>query len=126
MDDTELAAELMLEYKELSNDTNSLLTGQNVTVNQLTISASPKIKFMKGSKFRPWLIPAGFDISIISPPSGAVTVLMPGIQFAAGADYQIVDNIYIGADARYHLTIGDLDGVNTDGFTLGAYLGLGF
>lgn len=126
MDDTELAAELMVEYKELSNDTNSLLTGQQVTVNQLTVSASPKIKFMKGSKFRPWLIPAGFDINIISPPSGAVTVLTPGIQFGLGADYQIIDNIYVGADARYHLTIADVDGVNTDGFTLGAYLGLGF
>ncbi len=126
MDDTEVAAELMVEYKELSNNTNSLLTGQKVTVNQLTVSASPKIKFMKGSKFRPWLIPAGFDINVISPPSGAVTVLTPGIQFGLGADYQIIDNIYVGADARYHLTINDLDGVNTDGFTLGAYLGLGF
>jgi hypothetical protein len=126
MDDTEVAAELMVEYKELSNNTNSLLTGQTVTTNQLTVSASPKIKFMKGSKFRPWLIPAGFDINIISPPSGAVTVLSPGIQFGLGADYQIIDNVYVGADARYHLTISDLDGVNTDGFTLGAYLGLGF
>ncbi|MCK5926164.1 MAG: hypothetical protein KAG10_09745, partial [Methylococcales bacterium] len=48
MDNTEVAAELMLEYKEFSDDTDSLLTGQNVTVNQLTISASPKIKFLKG------------------------------------------------------------------------------
>ncbi|MDQ7090547.1 MAG: hypothetical protein Q9M50_07875 [Methylococcales bacterium] len=126
MDDTEVAAELMLEYKELSDDTHSLLTGQNVTVNQLTISASPKIKFLKGSKFRPWLIPIGFDLNIISPPSGAVTVMNPGVVFGAGADYQVIDNIYVGADARYHLTADDIDGVETDGFTLGAYLGLGF
>ncbi|MCK5898932.1 MAG: hypothetical protein KAG06_07675, partial [Methylococcales bacterium] len=126
MDNTEVAAELMLEYKEFSDDTNSLLTGQNVTVNQLTVSASPKIKFLKGSKFRPWLIPVGFDLNIISPPSGAVTVLNPGIQFGLGADYQLIDNIYIGADARYHLTLDDTDGVDTDGFTVGGYLGLGF
>ncbi|MCK5727925.1 MAG: hypothetical protein KAH08_01765 [Methylococcales bacterium] len=126
MDNTEVAAELMLEYKEFSDDTDSLLTGQNVTVNQLTISASPKIKFLKGSKFRPWLIPVGFDLNIISPPSGAVTVLNPGIQFGLGADYQLIDNIYIGADARYHLTLDDVDGVDTDGFSVGGYLGLGF
>ena len=126
MDDTEIAAELMVEYKEYSDDTHSLLTGQNVTTNQLTLSASPKIKFLKGSKFRPWLIPIGFDLNIISPPSGAVTVLNPGIQFGLGADYQVIDNIYVGADARYHLTVDTLDGVETDGFSIGAYLGLGF
>jgi hypothetical protein len=126
MDNTEVAAELMLEYKEFSDDTDSLLTGQNVTVNQLTISASPKIKFLKGSKFRPWLIPVGFDLNIISPPSGAVTVLNPGMQFGVGADYQLIDNIYVGADARYHLTLDDVDGVDTDGFSVGGYLGLGF
>lgn len=126
MDNTEVAAELMLEYNEFSNETNSLLTGQEVTTNQLTISASPKIKFLKGSKFRPWLIPIGFDLNIISPPSGAVTVLNPGVQFGAGADYQLIDNIYVGADIRYHLTADDIDGVNTDGFSMGGYIGLGF
>jgi hypothetical protein len=32
----------------------------------------------------------------------------------------------VGADARYHLTLDDVDGVDTDGFSVGGYLGLGF
>ncbi len=126
MNGTEVFAELMFDYKELSGKTNSVLTGQSVTTNQLTLAASPKIKFMKGSPFRPWLIPVGFEISVISPPSGAVTVLNPGMQFGFGADYKIWNNLYIGADARYHYTADDTDGVNTDGVTAGGYLGIGF
>ena len=144
MDGTEVLAELNLEYKQLAdkqpnginqatvNAANGAV-GINVaantelaTVNQLTVSASPKIKFMKGSKFRPWLIPVGFDINIISPPSDAITVLNPGIQFGAGADYNIWKNLYAGADVRYHYTTDDTDGVRTDGLTAGGYLGIGF
>jgi len=123
---TEVLAELMFDYKELSGKTNSVLTGQSVTTNQLTLAASPKIKFLKGHAFRPWLIPVGFELSVISPPSGAVTVLNPGIQFGLGADYKIWNNLYVGADARYHYSADNVDGVNTDGVTAGGYLGIGF
>ena len=136
MNGTEVAAELMFDYKEFSDNTNSGLTGQNVTTNQLTLAASPKIKFLKGSAFRPWLIPAGFELSVISPPSGAVTVLNPGMMFGAGADYKIWKDIYVGADVRYHNSFdnigggatpaGNTVGVNPDGITAGGYLGLGF
>lgn len=153
MDNTEVLGELMFDYKEYAkNKPNGLsasevgvvntLTGtvngapatfnmpnantQNATVSQFTLAASPKIKFMKGSKFRPWLIPVGFEINVISPPSDAITVLSPGMQFGAGADYKIWKDIYVGADARYHLTSGNLDGINTDGVTAGGYVGLGF
>ncbi len=99
---------------------------QTATVNQLTLAASPKIKFMKGSAFRPWLIPVGFELNIISPPSDAITVLNPGMQFGAGADYKIWKDLYVGADARYHYTADNGDGVRTDGVTAGGYLGIGF
>lgn len=99
---------------------------QTATVNQLTVSASPKIKFMKGSKLRPWLIPIGLDINIVSPPSDAITVLNPGIQFGAGADYNLWKNIFVGTDVRYHYSTDDIDGVRTDGLTAGGYLGIGF
>jgi hypothetical protein len=46
--------------------------------------------------------------------------------FGAGADYNIWKDIYIGADARYHLTVGTLDGAKIDGMTVGGYLGMGF
>ncbi len=126
MNGTEVLAELMFDYKEFSDKTTSLLTKESVTTNQLTLAASPKIKFLKGSSFRPWLIPAGFEISVISPPSGSVTVLNPGIMFGAGADYKIWKDIYVGADARYHYSADNIDGVNTDGVSAGGYLGLGF
>jgi hypothetical protein len=98
----------------------------SVTVTQFTLSASPKIKFMEGSNFRPWVIPAGFAFHVISPPSDGVTVSTVGVQFAAGADYKIWQDIYAGADFRYHLTSNATDGVNVDGYTAGGYVSLGF
>jgi hypothetical protein len=151
MDDTEVLAELMFDYKELgtrgfnglSNAPGQLgvanaaavgiapinplsANSQRATVNQFTLAASPKIKFMKGSAFRPWIIPVGFEINVVSPPSDAITVLNPGMQFGFGADYKLWKDIYIGADARYHQTLNSSDGVRTNGLTAGGYLGLGF
>ncbi|TAL52101.1 MAG: porin family protein [Methylovulum sp.] len=98
----------------------------SVTVTQFTLTAAPKIKFMKGSKFRPWVIPVGLAVHVISPPSNGVTVLNPGAMFAAGAEYAIWKEIKVGMDARYHWTGYDADGVNTNGLTAGGYLGIGF
>lgn len=153
---TEVLGELMFEYKEFaSNVQGNLLTQQptsvagptlaaigaipasaipglaggatrNVTVNQFTLTAAPKIKFMKGSDFRPWIIPIGLGIHVVSPPSESITVLNPGMMFAAGADYRLWKDIFVGFDGRYHLTSNSADGVNTDGFTAGGYLGIGF
>jgi opacity protein-like surface antigen len=97
-----------------------------VTVSQFSLTAAPKIKFMKGSKFRPWIIPIGLGIHVISPPSNGVTVLNPGMMFGTGAEYALWKDIKIGADFRYHLTGRSVDGVNTDGLTAGGYLGIGF
>jgi opacity protein-like surface antigen len=97
-----------------------------VTVSQLTVAASPKIKFMKGSAFRPWVIPFGLTINVVSPPSNGVTVLNPGMQFGTGAEYALWKAIKVGADVRYNLTGRSVDGVNTDGMTAGGYLGIGF
>ena len=74
---------------------------QNMTM--LTVSASPKLKFMEGSKLRPWIIPAGFDVHVISPPSDSTNYLDVGVQFAAGVDYEIMSGVTLGADFRYHL-----------------------
>jgi opacity protein-like surface antigen len=98
----------------------------SVHVSQLSLTAAPKLKFMKGSKFRPWLIPIGLGLHVISPPSNGVTVLNPGMMFGAGAEYAIWKEIKVGADVRYHLTGRSVDGVNTDGLTAGGYLGIGF
>jgi len=97
-----------------------------VTVSQFTLTAAPKIKFMKGSAFRPWVIPFGLGLHVISPPSNGVTVLNPGVMFGTGAEYALWKSIKLGADVRYHLTGRSVDGVNTDGMTAGGYLGIGF
>ena len=140
-DSIEVLGEIMFEYKEFDNTnlnlqplatvTNGALdtglsTEGSVKVNQFTLTASPKIKFMRGSKFRPWIIPVGLAIHVISPPSDGVTVLEPGMHFAAGMDYNVWHNIFVGADVRYNLTFGDLDGADLNGFTTGAYVGFGF
>ena len=139
MDDTEVLAELMFDYREfgtnvhgnaLANNPSQLAGGgfapRDVTVTMARVSASPKIKFLKGSKFRPWIIPVGFNINIISPPSESITVLQPAMQFALGGDWNFWKNLYLGVDGRYNLSLGDLDGVDTDGFEAGGYLGIGF
>jgi len=151
MDNTEVLAELMFEYKELGTtegnvlaDNNSAVTNavldvvtgrpptaiapnsRSVTVNQFSLSAAPKIKFFKGEKFRPWIIPVGFNIDVISPPSESITVLQSGMMFGVGADYNIWKSIYVGADIRYRTSFSTIDGVDADGYTAGGYLGIGF
>ena len=71
-----------------------------------TVSASPKIKFMQGSKLRPWIIPAGLDFHVISPPSDGATYLDVGVQFGAGVEYEIIPGLKFGIDGRYHLVAG--------------------
>jgi len=142
LDNTEVLAELMFEYKEFGSAQGNCLASnptclaalvggaagpaRDVTVNQFTLSAAPKIKFMKDSDFRPWLIPVGLGLHVISPPSESITVLNPGMMFAAGGDYRLWKDIFVGVDARYHLTGGSADGVDTDGLTAGGYIGIGF
>lgn len=145
MDNTQVLGELMFDYAEFANNqpnglspaetsTIAAATGiglpaantQGATVNMLRLSASPKIKFLKDKPFRPWLIPIGFELDVISPPSDAITVLTPAMQFGAGADYRIWKDIFIGADARYHYAPGSVDGVNVNGVTAGGYIGIGF
>ena len=136
---TSVFAELMFEYKQFSNSVsgNALannptqlaggaLNPRKVTVSQFTLTAAPKIKFLEGNRFRPWIIPAGLALHVISPPSESITVLQPGVMFGVGADYNIWKAIYVGADARYQLAGGKIDGVNVNGFTVGGYLGIGF
>lgn len=138
MPGTSIFAELMFEYKQFSNKVkgNALASNptllvdptgvpRNVTVSQFTLTAAPKIKFMEGSKFRPWIIPAGLAIHVVSPPSESITVLEPGVMFGVGADYNVWKTMYVGVDARYHLA-GKIDGVDVSGFTAGGYLGIGF
>jgi hypothetical protein len=135
-----LDGEIMFEYKNFGTGTNTLVrlaTGDTIEnkITQFTITASPKIKFNNLGNFRPWIIPFGLAVHVISPPSSGVTVLNPGLMLGAGAEYKIWGDLWAGLDFRYHFTGDDLDiksksgalkGVDTDGLTTGAYIGFGF
>lgn len=129
MNNTEVLAELMFDYNEFGTF-NGVVTGpvSETTQSQLRLTAAPKIKFLKGSKLRPWIIPAGFTLNVMSPPSQVNTIshLMPAIHFGGGVDYNIWKNIYVGADVRYNWALNKLDGTNVNGFTAGGSLGIGF
>ena len=130
MDDTSFQIEFGLEYGHFANSNPSGLTaalnGSQVEVTQLRLNASPKIKFMHDSKLRPWIIPVGMDITVISPPSGSVTVLGTGMNYGLGLDYDVWKGIVVGLDGRYHYSTSNINGVNTDGFTLGGSVGFKF
>jgi len=154
LNDVQVDGELLFEYKKFSElkkncavagaaactplqvainnqgaGLNTLGFGNDsVTVTQFTLSAAPKIKFNQLSSLgiRPWIMPVGLALHVISPPSDGVTVLNPGMVFGGGMEYNIWGDLWAGFDARYHLTAGDLDGTETDGFTAGGYVGFGF
>lgn len=132
MDNTSFMVELGVEYSEFGSGYNTLSqsvhgnTNTKATDSRLRINASPKIKFMHGSKFRPWLIPVGMDINILGVPSNAVSVLNSGMQFGAGAEYDIWRGIVLGADTRYHYATSSTNGVTTNGVSLGGYIGFKF
>ena len=135
MNKTELLGELDLNYVDLGtftastmNAVNSAVSTSTASQSMLRISASPKIKFLKDSKIRPWLIPIGFTLNVISPPSQAnsITELKPAMNFGTGVDYNVWKSLYVGADVRYFYATESLDGTNVNGLTAGGTLGFGF
>lgn len=112
----------------------------------LTVSAAPKLKFNEGGKLRPWIIPAGLDLNVVSPPSDSSNYLDVGVQFAGGVDWELLPGITLGADFRYHLSADLTDpeynaaavqaarntglvlntDPNLDTWTAGVSLGIGF
>ncbi|MGC3973382.1 MAG: hypothetical protein QM771_03245 [Nitrospira sp.] len=91
----------------------------------VTIDIAPKLKFMEGNAFRPWLIPVGLDIHVISPPSNQTQYLDVGVQFGAGFEWQVWKAFKLGMDARYHLTANMTNTTNSY-FQVGPYVGIAF
>ena len=98
---------------------------RKVQLTMLTVNVAPKIMFMEGSRIRPWIIPAGLDFHVISPPSNDTTVLDVGVQFGVGAQVRVWKALHLGVDGRFHLATGQTDTTNNFG-TAGAYLGIAF
>jgi hypothetical protein len=102
---------------------NGGLSKEQITM--LTVSISPKVKFMQGSDFQPWIIPAGLDFHVISPTSSQTNYLDIGVQFGAGAEYRIWRELWLGMDGRFHLASNQTNTTNNFG-TVGAYVAIGF
>jgi hypothetical protein len=100
-------------------------TPAQTQLTMVTIDVAPKLKFMEGSRFRPWIIPIGLDIHVISPPSNQTQYLDVGVQFGAGFEYQLWKAFKLGADARYHLT-ANLTNTTNNYFQVGPYVGISF
>jgi hypothetical protein len=101
------------------------LAPQKVILTMLTIDVAPKLKFMEGSAFRPWIIPIGMDFHVISPPSNQTSYLDIGAQFGAGFDWEVWKAFRLGMDARYHLA-ADTTTTNNSYFQVGPYVGIVF
>jgi len=136
-DETSFGIELGAEYSQFGQAKNILTSTPGITpanpVNpyqsldsRLRLSVSPKIKFLHGSRLRPWLIPVGMDINILGVPSNAVSVLNTGMQFGGGLEYDLFRGIVLGTDVRYHYSTSRLDGTPTDGVSAGGYVGFKF
>ena len=100
-------------------------TPAGTQLTMVTIDVAPKLKFMEGSRFRPWIIPIGLDIHVISPPSNQTQYLDVGVQFGAGFEYQLWKAFKLGADARYHLT-ANMTNTTNNYFQAGPYVGISF
>lgn len=100
-------------------------TPANTQLTMVTINVSPKLKFMEGSAFRPWIIPIGLDIHVISPPSNQTQYLDVGVQFGAGFEYALWKAFKVGMDTRYHLA-ANMTNTSNSYFQVGPYVGITF
>jgi len=127
-----VVGEVGVEYKRWNSSTviNSSALGGDLTpakvqMTMLTVDIAPKVKFMQGSDFQPWIIPVGLDFHVVSPPSNQTQYLDVGVQFGAGAEYRIWKEFWVGVDGRFHLASNQTNTVNNFG-TVGGYVGIGF
>jgi len=132
MDKTWALGEIGLQFNRISSHTVNggvtPLTGSSPAKTQLTsvtIDVAPKIKFMEGSKLRPWIIPVGLDIMVISPPSNQTQYLDVGVEFGVGAEYEVWKAFKIGLEGRYHLMANTTNTTNSYG-QVGPYVGISF
>jgi len=133
MNNMSAVGEIGVEFKRwnsnrVRNTTSALLSGTQNSETQLTmltVDIAPKLKFNQFGNLVPWIIPIGLDFHVISPPSNNSNYLDIGVQFGAGAEYQVWKEFKLGADARFHLASNQTSTVNNF-FTVGPYVGIGF
>ena len=131
MDKTWVMGEIGMQFNRFSSSTvtggvSALSAAPAKTqLTSVTIDVAPKIKFMEGSALRPWVIPAGLDIMVVSPPSNQTQYLDVGVQFGAGVEYEIWKAFKLGLDTRYHL-MANMTNTSNSYFQVGPYVGISF
>jgi hypothetical protein len=131
-----LVGEVGMEFKRwasanVANGDTVPVTGvsngglSKVQLTMLTVSVAPKVKFMQGTDFQPWLIPAGLDFHVISPTSSQINYLDIGVQFGGGAEYRVWKELWLGIDSRFHVASNQTNTVNNF-WTTGIYGAIGF
>jgi len=131
-----LLGEIGVEFKRFNSNTVSNSDTVGVTgasqggpskmqITMLTVDIAPKVKFMQGTNFQPWIIPVGLDFHVISPTSSQTNYLDIGVQFGTGAEYRIWKELWLGMDGRFHLASNQTNTTNNFG-TVGAYVAIGF
>ncbi|MBH0179660.1 MAG: hypothetical protein HP491_17810 [Nitrospira sp.] len=127
-----VVGEIGLEFKRWAS--SSVVNGEalvgnatpaKVQMTMLTASVAPKVKFMQGTDFQPWVIPAGLDFHVISPTSSQVNYLDIGVQFGGGAEYRMWKELWLGIDSRFHVASNQTNTVNNF-WTTGIYGAIGF
>jgi hypothetical protein len=131
MSKTWAVGEIDLQFNRISSQTVlggvSAATGPaaKTQLTLVTIDVAPKIKFMEDSKFRPWIIPVGLDIMVISPPSNQTQYLDVGVQFGVGVEYEVWKAFNLGLDGHYHL-MANMTNTNNSYGQVGLYVGISF
>jgi hypothetical protein len=127
-----LVGEVGMEFKRWNSSSvvngealTSNLTPAKVQMTTFTVSVAPKVKFMQGTDFQPWLIPAGLDFHVISPTSSQINYLDIGVQFGGGAEYRLWKELWLGIDSRFHVASNQTNTVNNF-WTTGIYGAIGF
>jgi len=131
MDKTWVVGEIGLQFNRFNSQvvnggvSAATATPAKTQLTSVTIDVAPKIKFMEGSAFRPWIIPVGLDIMVISPPSNQTQYLDVGVQFGAGVEYELWRAFKLGVEARYHL-MANMTNTNNSYGQIGPYVGISF
>ncbi|MDH5626195.1 MAG: hypothetical protein OEY21_08815 [Nitrospira sp.] len=124
-----VVGEIGLEFKRWSSSAAPGLANlggpAKVQMTMLTASVAPKVKFMQGTDFQPWVIPAGLDFHVISPTSSQINYLDIGVQFGGGAEYRVWKELWLGIDSRFHVASNQTNTVNNF-WTTGIYGAIGF
>jgi opacity protein-like surface antigen len=105
--------------------TGSSLAHRQVEITTFSMTIGPKLKFLEGERFRPWILPAGLTYLVISPASTNSNYFDWGIQWGAGAEYNVYGPFNLGVEGRYTLTANMTHTQNSFG-QAGVYLGIMF